>query len=314
VGKLKNFFWILTNNKMIDSIKITDELIILNANENAIELTAYAECCSTSYILLRKNFDDNDYIGKKYKNTEMVEMEIDENYVNEHYNNNSEEDSSYVEFKEYRINFTDSTCWNILLKNSSNGYYTGWIDIDDSKYLYGFKELKDNHDVISETKLIIVVGLPASGKTTYCKCYHQEYELHDDFIKNIHDDNLMNKLRTNMNDKIIINDPRLCDEHIFIKYVKLFMQYIKLANITFVLFENNSHVCIQNSVNRNTTKDLNLKNTILNYSDIYNVNDTSKFIDYIHKELELNNYKKIKYMEINRKLPNIKKVFQNLNP
>ena len=38
-----------------------------------------------------------------------------------------------------------------------------------------------------DTKVIIVIGLPGSGKTTYSEKLSDVYEIHDDFITNFFD-------------------------------------------------------------------------------------------------------------------------------
>lgn len=69
-------------------------------------------------------------------------------------------------------------------------------------------------NIIGKTQynLIIVVGLPCSGKTTLCHKYFEDYILYDDFISNFYDHNLINdlekkkKLSLQILDYVILRD------------------------------------------------------------------------------------------------------------
>lgn len=167
--------------------------------------------------------------------------------------------------------------------NISNGYYSGWLEVETT-YEYNPTH---NRTIFNNNNLIIVVGLPASGKTTYCINNFPDYKMYDDFIKNFYNNNLIDKLKNNINKKIIINDPRLCDPRIFIKYIKIFLNYVSLSKIKFIFFENAPEKCITNSKKRNEKKDTNLMNTILNYSNIYRIDEIKNFINYIYKNLSM---------------------------
>ena len=140
-------------------------------------------------------------------------------------------------------------------------------------------------NITTITSLIIVIGLPASGKTTYCTTNYPEYTLYDDYLNTIHNNTLLQHLQNtnnsvNNNSKVIINDPRLCDTTVFKQQVNNILQYIPLSNIQFILFENTPDQCILNSQLRNDNiKDINLKQQILTYSQNYDPYD--EILDYI---------------------------------
>lgn len=48
-----------------------------------------------------------------------------------------------------------------------------------------------------DTKVIIVIGLPGSGKTTYSEKLSDVYEIHDDFITNFFDWDMIRSLQIN---------------------------------------------------------------------------------------------------------------------
>lgn len=61
----------------------------------------------------------------------------------------------------YRIDFTDGSSFHFLLRNSSNGYYDGWVNEN-----IGFNK---SSMLSTRHQLIILVGLPGCGKSTHAK-------------------------------------------------------------------------------------------------------------------------------------------------
>ena len=91
-------------------------------------------------------------------------------------------------------------------------------------------------------KLIICIGLPSSGKTTYCKNNFSDINIYDDFINNFYNGLLINDLE--LGNKICINYPRLCNYNTFKKYMEVFEQIIEKNDILLYLFENNKDICL----------------------------------------------------------------------
>lgn len=108
--------------------------------------------------------------------------------------------------------------------------------------------------------MMIIIGLAGSGKTSY---YHEklsnDYELYDDFISNPFD-------IEEINDRMCLIDPRLCDFKIFQDIMSNIEKYIDKTKINLILFENNPEKCLINSKNR---LNKNVENMINIYSKKY---------------------------------------------
>ncbi len=119
-----------------------------------------------------------------------------------------------------------------------------------------------------EPQIIIVIGLPGSGKTFFCKNFNHEnlYAVFDDFISDFYNGKLLDYITSGQ--KVIINDPRLCIKSIFIKYISIFESYVNSDQINLILFENNPKQCITNVKIRNDRRN-NIIESITEYSKKY---------------------------------------------
>lgn len=99
---------------------------------------------------------------------------------------------------------------------------------------------------IKDYKLIIVIGLPASGKSTYCSTL-KDYIVYDDFMDNFIGSDLMKTLKNN---KVCINDPRLCIYKHFDYYIQIFTGVVPKDKIKLVLFKNDPVQCRINNLLR----------------------------------------------------------------
>jgi adenylate kinase family enzyme len=130
-------------------------------------------------------------------------------------------------------------------------------------------------------KLLIIIGLPGSGKTTYFnENLKDKYEFYDDFISNIIDGKLICEIKKKEKD-ICIADPRLCNYQTFLKTIAIFNQFIDKSDISLILFENNKDKCIINAEKRGTHL---VRKTIEFNSMIYNL---SNYNDYNHKIVKI---------------------------
>ena len=114
--------------------------------------------------------------------------------------------------------------------------------------------------------LIIVIGLPGSGKTFFSNTLG--IKVFDDFIFNFYSGELINDINNNID--LCINDPRLCNYKIFERYMKIFEKKIDKNNIKLYLYENDPDKC-----KKNATK--NVSNFIDNYTNFYNLDNYSSY-------------------------------------
>lgn len=118
----------------------------------------------------------------------------------------------------------------------------------------------------NQCKLIVLIGLPGSGKTTLAKTEYLEYELFDDFITEFYNGKLAYALKNNKN--VCVADPRLCVTEVFLKYMPLLEKYVNYPySLKIILFENNVETCLHNIKNRDKRKGIDY--AINNYSKNY---------------------------------------------
>lgn len=114
-------------------------------------------------------------------------------------------------------------------------------------------------------KLIIIIGLPGSGKTSFIQKITKNLTpstLYDDFIPDMHQLKFVDALKNN--DKVCLADPRLCIPEMFDNSMSIIQQYVPKEEIQLVVFKNDPEQCIKNKVV--------LKKTIERYSKMYNTN------------------------------------------
>lgn len=121
---------------------------------------------------------------------------------------------------------------------------------------------------ITTHQMIIVIGLPGSGKTRFCnEILSFTHIIFDDFIKNFFNGELLKAISSGK--KICINDPRMCLFPIFEKYMRIFEKYIAKNDIFICLFTNDPQKCLINiEKNKNSSKK-NIAKTVMNYSQHY---------------------------------------------
>jgi hypothetical protein len=113
--------------------------------------------------------------------------------------------------------------------------------------------------------LYIIIGLPASGKTTYYEKNMGNMKFHDDFITSFFDNELIEDLEEGID--ICITDPRLCDIDRFRDYMKIFSNYVGKDEIRLILFKNNTEKCLLNAKKRGIKK---VEMMIETYGRIFN--------------------------------------------
>lgn len=124
--------------------------------------------------------------------------------------------------------------------------------------------------------LVIVVGLPGSGKTEHCKQYAEDgHVVFDDYLRTFWNGDLIKTLREGK--KVCINDPRLCDFRVFDRHLKVFLNLniegFSIENIKVVLFKNEPVKCLNNAQRRGTQTGLQrgIENDIMTMSRLYDL-------------------------------------------
>jgi GTPase SAR1 family protein len=124
-------------------------------------------------------------------------------------------------------------------------------------------------------QIIIVIGLPGSGKSSFCRKFSNDgYLIFDDFISKFFDGSLIETIASGSN--VCINDPRLCFFHIFSKYISILEQIVPKNNILLYLFGNDPIQCFANLTKRNDLRKISF-NTLLNYSQHYDILNYNKW-------------------------------------
>lgn len=127
-----------------------------------------------------------------------------------------------------------------------------------------------------EPLVIIIIGLPCSGKTTISNYYKSEYKIYDDFIFEYFNGKLINDISNGI--KVCINDPRLCNINLFNRYIKDINKFVSKDRIKLILFKNDKNQCIKNMNNRKDNRQV--EKMINHLSTTYNVNH---YKDYIYE-------------------------------
>lgn len=132
-------------------------------------------------------------------------------------------------------------------------------------------------------KVIIIIGLPSCGKTTYLnKNFNgDDYIIHDDFVSKFNDGQLELDMQYSKktNKKICIADSRLCIFSGFLKYMETVEKYISRDQIQLILFTNDPDKCLLNS--KHKVGDINKLDILIKaYSKVY---DITNYINWNHK-------------------------------
>jgi RNase adaptor protein for sRNA GlmZ degradation len=135
------------------------------------------------------------------------------------------------------------------------------------------------------TQIIIIIGLPGSGKTYLSKSYEQDdFLIFDDFLSNFYDGVLINFIKNKK--KVVLNDPRLCNIKNFERIVNIIKQHTEQFKL--ILFKNDQENCIKNVKSRNHHE--RFINDIINYSKVY---DLDNYFNYEHEIKDVYQHLKI---------------------
>ncbi len=130
--------------------------------------------------------------------------------------------------------------------------------------------------LMNDYQVIIIIGLPGSGKTTYSDTNEELKDciIFDDFIRYFWKGYVMKSIKNN--DKVCLIDPRLCMFDVFKRYISKIEKYVSRDKIKLVIFDNNPDQCLLNIKDRDNRKGID--RTILEYSKVYNIDHYKDWI------------------------------------
>ena len=230
-----------------------DHIDIIFDNGAIISIKTEGDCCSESWFEpldldefnnFNKNKQVNEIIGPF---EQLIGRTMNYNIKN-------------VQFTQEKIKYSDSvyrekniiTKCTILLsdgifsfldQNISNGYYCSMFSISYSTDNLSLKNCKESN-LTKNSKATLVVGLPYSGKSTYCQNNYPEDDIYDDFLFCYCKRDFL--INIGLGKHIIINDPRLCkDENLYI-IIKFLKQILRKEQIEIIYFKNDPIICLSN--------------------------------------------------------------------
>ncbi len=194
-----------------------------------------------------------------------------------------------------RIILSNHESVRFLLRNSSNGFYSSWLETelkslgktsnytlnseeDNSDYSDSDSDLNLEQTIFEPNSIILLVGLPGCGKTSIInKNYLNPNNLIIDDISL--DGDVKNEIKSwlgsNQNHKVIITNAKLCSN----TYYNYLIDFLNISNKEEVFqtltFDSNVYRCIRNLINREEQKRLleSYITSLFDLSKIYNPNN-----------------------------------------
>lgn len=261
---------------MIHDIICSEQIIQFKCNNYDIILYAIGDCCSESWFEYNED-SIKECIGKFYLKCidtySTIELE---------HSGRQDYDINHI----YHIHFHDDSSYEIILRNSSNGYYDGYIK----------EEITELNTLPINTKkngLIILIGLPGCGKTTYGNMikdsiknsiFYDDIEMLSSVIDNIKRDLLLQKT-------VIVASPRFCSNTLYYDFIERLDLSNNDDSIITYCFIPDKEQSIININRREQSKNIRNKliTTINNYSTYY----TKEYIEtaYQYKCKKIQTYK-----------------------
>lgn len=241
-------------------------------NEIVVYLNAYGDCCSNSYFVFNSFCNDGKSLEYFIGNQIVDITEIDQTpdlYKSFGYDVNDLENNYQTKINFFKFLFRDKSEYIFILVNESNGYYSGWMEINKFTKIINVNE--------NNTQIMIIIGLPGSGKSTFSikqrELYGKNIEvtIYTDTLDRLYCIDFLKSITNTDKKLLIIDDPRLCDKNAFIRLMNHFEKYVSQKNISVILFENNVNQCKINIENRENGR---MKASYLvsleQYAQIYN--------------------------------------------
>ena len=219
-----------------------------------------------------KAFDDSCGYNDSNADLTVIEGDLDkmvgQEIVSVVESNDSEFEAFIALYPEYREDaHCDTANFEVYVFKMKNGERVRIFGAHYHNGYYGggsYMECENNPNYIAvldnQARVVLVLGLPASGKTTFCKSHFDDklgFHVFDDALfleaREIVLSNLLEK-----GEKVVFCDPRLCNLDTF---KKLYEHVVKCVDsplqIAVVYFDNNPEQCRKNAHRDNIDMDIN---------------------------------------------------------
>jgi hypothetical protein len=258
------------DNRYYNTKNINDRYtkIIIKMDDGDLILTAEGDCSNSWFE--KWNVDFNYLIGKTIKGfdskIEQINLPQSDFFS---YNDYEENHLCQILFSNISC-IRDENAFTFVLRNSSNGYYSGFISYEFIKTKpKRIINTNSNSKIICNLRISIFIGLPCSGKTTLMKNTYPNAFHYDDFIHDITPKEVINKMNSSSTiNHICFADPRLCNYVWYNKLIDIITTVINENYIQTILFENDVDSCI-NNFNKTPSKHPKIINDIKNMSKNY---------------------------------------------
>lgn len=255
-------------------IEIITKVVVVNPSlfqvhthkESIYSFNAEADCCSESWFetATRKNIHTDTEVSV-WLNEKLVGHPIMlQDLLMQKVSTDTEllpatgrqEYDQYVKFA-FIDATTDEELVTLQLINSSNGYYSGWLQIEHNTFL-GVQIITN-----LSARIVLVLGHSGSGKTTYLRTFTSsspQYVMDDYMDSPTWVNSMYEALQTGR--RVILSDPRLCITRVFKTHFEI-LDNILPHPIHIVAFRNNIEQCNQNVIAREHTQGDTLENLTL---------------------------------------------------
>ncbi len=266
-------------------IEACSQIILNFTSGDTFTITAgYDEGC---YTLSWFEFNDEEEIEEKLVGKEFVKVTKTDKLVKLPKSGIDEFDKNNI----CKIILKNNASFRFLLRNSSNGYYSSWLQTEFKSVDKTTRDTceseeddyEDLYDSIEQTtfepnSIILIVGLPGCGKTSIINQYF--LEANNLIIDDINLDSdvkykIKEWLASDTNHKVIITNAQLCS-NVYYNYLVDFLNIDNKEEVFQTLtFDSNINRCIRNLIKRELKKNLleRFMISLFELSKLYNPNN-----------------------------------------
>lgn len=114
-------------------------------------------------------------------------------------------------------------------------------------------------------QVVIIIGLPGSGKSHYAVKTFPQHTIHDDFLRHFYNGLALEQITKN--EKVCLIDPRLS---VFTNIINRIIATTDISNIKVILFENSPEMCLTN-INYRENHMRDHRDGLIQFIDTYNL-------------------------------------------